>query len=62
MTTDGVLDVLEIKDNELHAVVLSRGHTDHTRGLMGFVKGYGRPRVPIVVIPAPIGTTMIIGD
>jgi 7,8-dihydropterin-6-yl-methyl-4-(beta-D-ribofuranosyl)aminobenzene 5'-phosphate synthase len=39
VTVDGVLhnmDVLEVKGNELHAVVLSHGHTDHTRGLMGF--------------------------
>ena len=54
VTIDGVLhnmDVLEIKGNELHAVVLSHGHTDHTRGLMGFIKRYGRPRVPIVLHP-----------
>ncbi len=54
VTLDGVLhnmDVLEIKGNELHAVVLSHGHTDHTRGLMGFIKRYGRPRVPIVLHP-----------
>ena len=41
VTLDGVLhnmDVLEIKGNELHAVVLSHGHTDHTRGLIGFIK------------------------
>ena len=54
VTLDGVLhnlDVLEIKGNELHAVVLSHGHTDHTRGLMGFIKRYGRPRIPIVLHP-----------
>lgn len=54
VTVDGVLhnmDVLEIKGNELHAVVLSHGHTDHTRGLMGFIKRYGRPRVPIILHP-----------
>jgi 7,8-dihydropterin-6-yl-methyl-4-(beta-D-ribofuranosyl)aminobenzene 5'-phosphate synthase len=54
VTIDGALhnmDVLEIKGNELHAVVLSHGHTDHTRGLMGFIKRYGRPRVPIVLHP-----------
>ena len=52
VTIDGVLhnmDVLEVKGNELHAVVLSHGHTDHTRGLIGFIKRYGRPRVPIVL-------------
>jgi 7,8-dihydropterin-6-yl-methyl-4-(beta-D-ribofuranosyl)aminobenzene 5'-phosphate synthase len=54
VTLDGVLhnmDVLQIKGNELHAVVLSHGHTDHTRGLMGLIKRYGRPRVPIVLHP-----------
>lgn len=54
VTIDGVLhnmDVLEIKGNELHAVVLSHGHTDHTRGLVGFIKRYGRPRIPIVLHP-----------
>lgn len=54
VTLDGVLhnmDVLEVKGNELHSVVLSHGHTDHTRGLMGFIKRYGRPRVPIVLHP-----------
>ena len=54
VTLDGVLhnmDVLGIKGNELHAVVLSHGHTDHTRGLMGFIKRYGRPRIPIVLHP-----------
>ena len=54
VTLDGVLhnmDVLEVKGNELHAVVLSHGHTDHTRGLLGFIKRYGRPRIPIVLHP-----------
>jgi 7,8-dihydropterin-6-yl-methyl-4-(beta-D-ribofuranosyl)aminobenzene 5'-phosphate synthase len=54
VTIDGVLhnmDVLEVKGNELHAVVLSHGHTDHTRGLMGLIKRYGRPRIPIVLHP-----------
>ncbi|HEX6437405.1 MAG TPA: MBL fold metallo-hydrolase [Candidatus Binatia bacterium] len=54
VTLDGVLhnmDVMEIKGNELHAVVLSHGHTDHTRGLMGFIKRYGRPRIPILLHP-----------
>jgi 7,8-dihydropterin-6-yl-methyl-4-(beta-D-ribofuranosyl)aminobenzene 5'-phosphate synthase len=54
VTVDGVLhnmDVLEVKGNELHAVVLSHGHTDHTRGLMGLIKRYGRPNIPIVLHP-----------
>ena len=54
VTIDGVLhnlDVLEVKPNEMHAIVLSHGHTDHTRGLIGLIKRYGRPRIPIVLHP-----------
>ncbi len=54
VTVDGVLhnmDVLEVKANELHAIVLSHGHTDHTRGLIGLIKRYGRPKIPIVLHP-----------
>src|SRR5438552_13918622 len=54
VTVDGVLhnmDVLEVNCNELHAIVLSHGHTDHTRGLIGLIKRYGRPKIPIVLHP-----------
>ena len=54
VTVDGVLhnmQVLELKGNELHAIVLSHGHTDHTRGLTGLIKRYGRPKIPIVLHP-----------
>lgn len=54
VSVDGALhnmDVLEVKPNTLHAIVLSHGHPDHTRGLNGLVKRYGRPRLPIVVHP-----------
>jgi 7,8-dihydropterin-6-yl-methyl-4-(beta-D-ribofuranosyl)aminobenzene 5'-phosphate synthase len=54
VTVDGVLhnmDALEVKGNELHAIILSHGHTDHTRGILGLIKRYGRPRVPIVLHP-----------
>jgi 7,8-dihydropterin-6-yl-methyl-4-(beta-D-ribofuranosyl)aminobenzene 5'-phosphate synthase len=54
VTIDGVLhnlDALQVKPNELHAIVLSHGHTDHTRGLIGLIKRYGRPRIPIVLHP-----------
>ncbi len=54
VTVDGVLhnmDVLEVKANELHAIVLSHGHTDHTRGLIGLIRRYGRPKIPIVLHP-----------
>ncbi len=45
VTVDGVLhnmDVLEVKANELHAIVLSHGHTDHTRGLIGLIRRSSR--------------------
>ncbi|MBI2998931.1 MAG: MBL fold metallo-hydrolase [Deltaproteobacteria bacterium] len=45
------MDVLEVKPPELHAIVLSHGHTDHTRGLIGLTKRYGRGRLPIVLHP-----------
>ena len=54
VTIDGVLhnlDVLQVKPNEMHAIVLSHGHTDHPRGLIGLIQRYGRPRVPIVLHP-----------
>jgi 7,8-dihydropterin-6-yl-methyl-4-(beta-D-ribofuranosyl)aminobenzene 5'-phosphate synthase len=54
VTIDGALhnmDALQVKPNELHAIVLSHGHTDHTRGLIGLIKRYGRPRIPIVLHP-----------
>jgi 7,8-dihydropterin-6-yl-methyl-4-(beta-D-ribofuranosyl)aminobenzene 5'-phosphate synthase len=54
VTIDGVLhnlDVLQVKPNEMRAIVLSHGHTDHTRGLIGLIKRYGRPRIPIVLHP-----------
>jgi 7,8-dihydropterin-6-yl-methyl-4-(beta-D-ribofuranosyl)aminobenzene 5'-phosphate synthase len=54
VTVDGALhnmDALQVKPNELHAVVLSHGHTDHTRGLIGLIRRYGRPTIPIVLHP-----------
>lgn len=54
ITVDGALhnmDVLEVRPTELHALVLSHGHTDHTRGLIGLFKRYGRRRLPVVLHP-----------
>jgi 7,8-dihydropterin-6-yl-methyl-4-(beta-D-ribofuranosyl)aminobenzene 5'-phosphate synthase len=45
------MDVLEVRPNELHAVVLSHGHTDHTLGLIGILKRYGRHGMPIILHP-----------
>jgi 7,8-dihydropterin-6-yl-methyl-4-(beta-D-ribofuranosyl)aminobenzene 5'-phosphate synthase len=45
------MDVLEVKPKDLHAVVLSHGHTDHTLGLIGILKRYGRHGMPIILHP-----------
>jgi 7,8-dihydropterin-6-yl-methyl-4-(beta-D-ribofuranosyl)aminobenzene 5'-phosphate synthase len=45
------LDVLEVRPNELAAVVLSHGHADHTRGLAGLVERLGRRRMPLLLHP-----------
>src|SRR5262247_2684734 len=36
------MDVLEVRPNELRAIVLSHGHTDHTQGLMRLVERLGK--------------------
>lgn len=54
VTVDGALhnmDVLEVRPKEVHALVLSHGHTDHTRGLVGLFKRHGRRRLPVVLHP-----------
>ncbi len=54
VTVDGALhnlDVLEVRPTELHAVVLSHGHPDHTRGLDGLLKRYGPRGVPLSLHP-----------
>lgn len=51
---DGALhnmDVLGCKPRELHAVVLSHGHTDHTLGLIGMLKRHGRRGMPLILHP-----------
>ena len=45
------LDVLDIRPNEIHSVVLSHGHTDHTLGLIGILKRHGRAGMPIILHP-----------
>jgi len=32
------MDVLEVRPKEVHTIVLSHGHADHTHGLMGLVE------------------------
>lgn len=45
------MDVMEIKPNELHTIVLSHGHADHTNGLMGLAQRLGKRKVPLVLHP-----------
>jgi len=54
LTKDGLLhnmDVLEVRTADLHAIVLSHGHTDHVAGLMGLLSRTGRRRLPLVLHP-----------
>lgn len=54
MTKHGLLhnlDVLEIRPHDLHAIVLSHGHTDHVAGLMGLLSRTGRRRLPLLLHP-----------
>jgi len=45
------LDVLEARPQELHAIVLSHGHADHTQGLMGLVERLGKRKMPLLLHP-----------
>jgi len=45
------LDVLDGKPKEFHAIVLSHGHADHTRGLMGLVERLGARKMPLLLHP-----------
>ena len=55
VSKDGILynmDVLEIAANEVQAIVLSHGHTDHAMGLPGLIKRLGSERrLPLVLHP-----------
>src|ERR671924_1246293 len=54
VSTDALIhnmDVLEIRPQELHSVVLSHGHVDHTQGLLGMIKRLGKRRMPILLHP-----------
>lgn len=54
VSPDGVLhnmDVLEVRASELHAIVISHGHTDHTGGMRGIYARYGRRHLPVVLHP-----------
>jgi metal-dependent hydrolase (beta-lactamase superfamily II) len=45
------MDVLEIKPQELHSIVLSHGHVDHTQGLLGMIKRLGKKACAHPVAP-----------
>lgn len=45
------MDVLEIRPNEIHAIVLSHGHADHTQGLMGVIERLGTRKMPLLLHP-----------
>jgi 7,8-dihydropterin-6-yl-methyl-4-(beta-D-ribofuranosyl)aminobenzene 5'-phosphate synthase len=45
------MDVLEVNPKELHTIVLSHGHADHTQGLMGLVERLGERKMPLLLHP-----------
>ena len=45
------MDVLEVRPRELRTIVLSHGHADHTRGLMGLVERLGERKMPLLLHP-----------
>ena len=54
VSPDGALhniDVLGIHLDEIQAIVLSHGHTDHARGMDGFLDRLGKRRLPILLHP-----------
>jgi 7,8-dihydropterin-6-yl-methyl-4-(beta-D-ribofuranosyl)aminobenzene 5'-phosphate synthase len=45
------MDVMEIRPKDLHAIVLSHGHADHTQGLMGMLERVGPRTMPLLLHP-----------
>ena len=45
------MDVMEVKPHDLHSIVLSHGHVDHTQGLMGMIKRVEKQRMPVLLHP-----------
>jgi 7,8-dihydropterin-6-yl-methyl-4-(beta-D-ribofuranosyl)aminobenzene 5'-phosphate synthase len=45
------MDVLEVRGDEMQAIILSHGHTDHTMGMAGLLTRLGSHRLPLVLHP-----------
>jgi 7,8-dihydropterin-6-yl-methyl-4-(beta-D-ribofuranosyl)aminobenzene 5'-phosphate synthase len=45
------MDVLEVHPKDLHTIVLSHGHADHTQGLMGMLERVGKRKMPLLLHP-----------
>jgi 7,8-dihydropterin-6-yl-methyl-4-(beta-D-ribofuranosyl)aminobenzene 5'-phosphate synthase len=45
------MDSLGLKPQDLHAIVLSHGHADHTQGLPNLVDRLGKRKMPLVLHP-----------
>jgi 7,8-dihydropterin-6-yl-methyl-4-(beta-D-ribofuranosyl)aminobenzene 5'-phosphate synthase len=54
MTPNGAVENmrrLELRPDEIEAIVLSHGHFDHTGGMHGFARALGRAGLPVVIHP-----------
>jgi len=45
------MDVLEVHPLDVHSIILSHGHVDHTQGLVGLLKRVCKRRMPILLHP-----------
>src|SRR5712691_7237868 len=45
------MDVLDLRSNDLRAIILSHGHADHHGGLEGIFRRIGRHNMPLVLHP-----------
>ncbi|HVB22834.1 MAG TPA: MBL fold metallo-hydrolase [Ktedonobacteraceae bacterium] len=45
------LDALEVRANDIQAIVLSHGHADHAMGLLGLAQRLGNRHLPLILHP-----------